>query len=138
MSFSTPMEHIQPPERISQEYFALLVEEALESIPDTLWTRIDNLAVMIEEWPTAAQLASVGMTHRGLLLGLYEGVPLTVRTHSYGLVAPDKITIFRGPILRVCPPDPEAIRAQVRRTVLHEIAHHFGISDDRLREIGAY
>jgi len=132
------MEHFGPPERISQEYFAILVEEALESIPDALWSNINNLAIAIEEWPTAAQNASVGMTRHGLLLGLYQGIPLTARSHSYGMVTPDKITIFRGPILRVCPPDADAIRAQVRRTVLHEIAHHFGISDDRLREIGAY
>lgn len=132
------MEHIGPPERISQEYFATLVEEALESIPDALWANINNLAIAIQEWPTAEQNASVGMTRHGLLLGLYEGIPLTARSHSYGMVAPDKITIFRGPILRVCPPNAEAIRAQVRRTVLHEIAHHFGISDDRLRELGAY
>ena len=132
------MEHIRPPERISQEYFATLVEEAMDEIPDTLWERIDNLAIVIEEWPTAAQNASVGMTRHGLLLGLYEGVPLTVRSHSYGMIAPDKITIFRGPILRICPPEANAIRAQVRRTVLHEIAHHFGISDERLHELGAY
>ncbi|MBK8049089.1 MAG: metallopeptidase family protein [Anaerolineales bacterium] len=68
----------------------------------------------------------------------YEGVPRTVRTSTYGLVAPDKITIFRGPILRVTPPGEDAIRAQVRQTVLHEIAHHFGISDQRLVELGAY
>jgi predicted Zn-dependent protease with MMP-like domain len=64
---------------------------------------------------------------------------LTVRTGGYGLVPPDVISIFRGPILRVCPPgNEEAVRAQVKRTVLHEIAHHFGISDERLVELGAY
>ena len=78
------------------------------------------------------------MAPGSLLLGLYEGVPLTKRSSHYGLVPPDKITIFRGPILRVTPLDEGAIRAQVRRTVLHEIAHHFGISDERLLEIGAY
>lgn len=125
-------------QRISRERFEELVSEALESIPDELWERIDNLAVMVEDWPTPAQRQSVGMEAGGLLLGLYEGVPLTARTHGYGLVTPDKITIFRRPILLVCPPDEEAIRSQVRRTVLHEIAHHFGISDDRLHELGAY
>jgi len=125
-------------QRISRERFEELVSEALESIPDALWERIDNLAIMVEDWPTLAQRHSVGMTEGGLLLGLYEGVPLTARTHNYGMVTPDKITIFRRPILLVCPPDEEAIRSQVRRTVLHEIAHHFGISDDRLHELGAY
>lgn len=122
----------------SQEGFEILVEAALADIPDVLWNKIDNVAVLVEEWPSPHQLASVGMRSGGLLLGLYEGVPLTARTHHYGLVTPDKITIFRGPILRVSPPNPEAIRAQVRRTVLHEIAHHFGISDARLRALGAY
>ncbi|MBX3011825.1 MAG: metallopeptidase family protein [Caldilineaceae bacterium] len=122
----------------SLEAFETLVEQALAEIPDALWNKIDNVAVVVEDWPSPQQLASVGLGHRHLLLGLYEGVPLTARTHAYGLVTPDKITIFRGPILRVCPPDANAIRAQVRRTVLHEIAHHFGISDDRLHELGAY
>ena len=125
-------------QRITQERFDELVSEALDSIPEELWARIDNLAVMVEDWPTPAQRQSVGMERNGLLLGLYEGVPLTARTHNYGLVTPDKITIFRRPILMVCPPDEDAIRSQVRRTVLHEIAHHFGISDERLHELGAY
>ena len=124
---------------ITQAYFEQLVEEALQSIPQELWDAIENVAVTVAEWPTRNQLERLGMRRRGLLLGLYEGVPLTSRTHGYGLVPPDLITIFRGPILRVCPPgDADAVRAQVRRTVLHEIAHHFGISDARLRELGAY
>jgi predicted Zn-dependent protease with MMP-like domain len=127
------------PARISRERFEELVEEALDSIPDELWRVIDNLAVTVEEWPTRAHLEDAGTREGHLLLGLYQGVPLTGRSHGYGLVPPDKITIFRGPILLVCPPaDEDAIRAQVRRTVLHEIAHHFGIDDDRLMEIGAY
>lgn len=123
---------------LSAEAFETLVEQALAEIPDTLWNKIDNVAVVIEAWPSSQQMASVGMRSGGLLLGLYEGVPLTARSHAYGLVAPDKITIFRGPILQICAPNEAAIQAQVRRTVLHEIAHHFGISDDRLHELGAY
>jgi predicted Zn-dependent protease with MMP-like domain len=71
------------------------------------------------------------------LLGFYHGVPRTRRTHSYGLVLPDKITIYRRPI-EIRSRTPEETRATVRRVVRHEIAHHFGISDNRLREIGAY
>jgi|SRR3954451_8593755 len=124
---------------VARERFEELVQEALDTIPDELWNSIDNLGVTVEEWPTHAQLARSHIGAGHLLLGLYEGVPLTGRSQYYGLVPPDKITIFRGPILRVCPPgDEDAIRAQVRRTVLHEVAHHFGISDERLREIGAY
>jgi predicted Zn-dependent protease with MMP-like domain len=92
----------------------------------------------VEEWPTRRQIESTGVPRGSTLLGLYEGVPLTVRTSHYGLVPPDKITIFRGPILRHCPASEDAIRSQVRQTVLHEIAHHFGISDQRLIELGAY
>lgn len=98
---------------------------------------IENVAVTLR---ISAQLSATGMlyfccwTYR-LLLGLYEGIPITGR-HNYGLVAPDKITIFRGPILQVCPHNEDAVRQQVRRTVIHEIAHHFGISDERLAEFG--
>ena len=118
--------------------FEEIVGEALDSIPDDLWELIDNVAVMVEEWPTRHQLDIVDIDDPRRLLGLYEGVPLTERTHHYGLVAPDHITIFRRPIYLACPPDEDAIREQIRRTVLHEMAHHFGISDERLIELGAY
>jgi predicted Zn-dependent protease with MMP-like domain len=115
------------------------VQEALETIPDALWNAIDNVAVTVDEWPSRYQLEEAGVPPGELLLGLYEGVPLTQRTGGYGLVPPDVITIFRGPILRICPRgDEEAVRQQVRHTVIHEIAHHFGISDERLIELGAY
>ena len=125
-------------EWLSPERFETLVEGALDEIPAALWAAIDNVGVTVEDWPTPQQMHRVGLGEGHLLLGLYEGVPLTARTHGYNLAPPDKITIFRGPILRVCPPNEDAIRAQVRRTVLHEIAHHFGISDQRLHELGAY
>jgi predicted Zn-dependent protease with MMP-like domain len=127
-----------PATYITRRRFEELVEEAVESIPATLWNAVDNLMVVVEDWPTRRHHDAVGLAPGSLLLGLYEGVPLTKRSSHYGLVAPDKITIFRGPILRVTPPDEDSIRAQVRRTVLHEIAHHFGISDERLLELGAY
>lgn len=124
---------------VARERFEELVQEALDSIPEELWNSIDNLVITVEEWPSRAQLASTGVPPGHTLLGLYEGVPLTGRNRSYGMISPDKITIFRGTILRACPPGNEdAIRAQVRRTVLHEVAHHFGISDERLHQIGAY
>jgi predicted Zn-dependent protease with MMP-like domain len=107
---------------LSLQRFEELVEEALDTIPDALWEVIDNVAVTVEEWPSPRQLAEAGIPPGDLLLGLYEGVPLTARTGGYGLVPPDVITIFRGPILRICPPHEAAIRSQVRRTVLHEIA----------------
>jgi predicted Zn-dependent protease with MMP-like domain len=72
------------------------------------------------------------------LLGLYQGIPLTRRSSQYGGVLPDKITIYRGPLVRLYGSDPERLRREVRRVVLHELAHHFGISDERLIEIDRY
>jgi predicted Zn-dependent protease with MMP-like domain len=123
---------------LSQPRFEELVEEALAAIPEPLWNAINNVAVTVADWPSPHQLERAALPAGNLLLGLYEGVPLTARTGNYGLVPPDVITIFRGPLLRVCPRDENAVREQVKRTVLHEIAHHFGISDDRLHELGAY
>ena len=123
---------------ISRRRFEEIVAEAIDEIPDTLWNVIDNVAVTVEEWPTRRQIESVGLGLGHTLLGLYEGIARTRRSSHYGLVLPDKITIFRGPILQMCPPDEDVIRTQIRRTVLHEIAHHFGISDERLVELGAY
>lgn len=120
------------------EHFENLVDEAIDSIPEPLFRYMENVEILVEEWPTQAQRRSVEIGEGNLLLGLYEGIPLTGRTSNYGLVLPDKITIFRRPILIVTPPNDEAIRSQIRRTVLHEIAHHFGISDERLVELGAY
>jgi predicted Zn-dependent protease with MMP-like domain len=128
----------RPPFYVSRRRFEELVSEAVAEIPDALYNYIQNVAIIVEEWPTRRQIDSVGIGPGGTLLGLYEGVPLTVRTSQYGLVPPDKITIFRGPIMQICLPNEDAIRNQVRQTVLHEIAHHFGISDQRLIELGAY
>ncbi len=122
----------------SRQRFEEIVADALASIPDDLWNLIDNVAVLVEEWPDQYQLESVGLRNPRSLLGLYEGVPLTRRNQGYGIVAPDRVTIFRRPIYAACGPNEQAILEQIRRTVLHEIAHHFGISDARLIELGAY
>ena len=123
---------------LSPDRFEELVEEALDEIPDTLWNMIDNVGIVVEDWPSPAQLASVNIKHATQLLGLYQGIPVTKRDTHYGLIAPDKISLFRGPILMMTFQNEDAVREQVRRTVLHEIAHFFGISDQRLRELGAY
>ena len=120
---------------LSEERFAQLVAEALESLPQEVLAWLDNVEVVAEDWPSPEQLESVGAG--AWLLGLYEGVPLTARTADYGLVPPDKVTLFRGPILAGCTTE-DQVREQVRRTVLHELAHHFGIDDDRLHELDAY
>lgn len=132
------MSELSPPNfYISRRRFEEIVAEALEEIPEALWQMVDNLVVTVEEWPSRRHLESVGLPPGQTLLGLYEGVPLTKRTTHYNLAPPDKITIFRGPILKFARPMKKRF-AQIRRTVLHEIAHHFGISDERLIELGAY
>ena len=108
--------------------FEHVVEEALDSLPPDLRDAMSNVEIVVEQEPPRGQP----------LLGLYEGIPLTRRGSYYGGVLPDKITIFRGPIERYSHGDPDRVRAEVRRVVLHEIAHHFGISDERLRELDRY
>ncbi|MGH9244354.1 MAG: metallopeptidase family protein [Acidimicrobiales bacterium] len=110
---------------VSPERFEELVADALDSLPPELAVRMDNVALFIED--RARQ--------RGLL-GRYEGIPLTRRDRSYaGMVMPDRITIFREAILDVCASEDEVVE-QVRITVVHEVAHHFGIGDRRLHELG--
>ena len=111
--------------------------KALSELPPEIRKMMENVAVVVQRYPTAQQLSAAGVGPHLSLLGLYEGVPLTERTSSYGMILPDKISIFQDPIERICTNDVGIMR-EVRRTVLHEIAHHFGISDQHLREIGAY
>jgi predicted Zn-dependent protease with MMP-like domain len=106
--------------------FEDLVSDALDGIPKELSDFIDNVVVLIEDEPPP--------DHPGVL-GLYEGIPLTERDGWYAGVLPDRITIFRLPILRMCRTADEVVR-EVRITVVHEIAHHFGIDDDHLHELG--
>jgi predicted Zn-dependent protease with MMP-like domain len=103
-------------------------EEALDSLPSDLRARMSNVEIVIDDEPPPGQP----------LLGLYQGVPLTRRGSHYGAVLPDKITIYRGPLVRLYGHDPETLRREVRRVILHEVAHHFGISDERLIEIDRY
>ncbi len=123
--------------KFSSEEFEQLVVQALDELPEFFQQKLQNIEVVVADKPTPAELRSVGLGPGRLLLGLYQGVPLTKRTSHYGLVLPDKITIYHLPIEQVCRTRAQMIR-QVQRTVKHEIAHHFGISDDRLRELGAY
>ena len=110
------------------------VAEAIDSLPDEFCERLENVDVVVADRPTREQLGSVGR-RGGSLLGLYEGVPLTKRSRHYGLVPPDKITIFQKPIEAICRNEAQTV-SEIRRVVLHEIAHHFGISDARLRQLG--
>jgi len=121
---------------VEEEAFAGLVADALDSLPQEFLERMENVEVLIEDWPTREELEEAGLSPRdkGSLLGLYHGVPLTRRGAFYSAL-PDTITIFQKPIERLFGDD-EEIRGQVRHTVIHEIAHYYGISDERLDELG--
>ncbi|CAN5524068.1 metallopeptidase family protein [soil metagenome] len=112
------------------EQFEKLVERALDDLPQEFLDLLDNVAVLVEDWPDYSTPLAGDRT----LYGLYEGVPLTQRGTRYSGALPDRITIFRGPLERDFPP--EALRDQVRITVVHEIAHHFGFDDDQLNDLG--
>ncbi len=124
-------------ETMEQEEFARLVDKALEGLPEEFLARLENIDIVVEEAPTPAQLRESGLGRGETLLGLYEGVPQTKRTSYYGMVLPDKITIFQKPIEAKCRDD-IGLFAEISRVLKHEIAHHFGISDARLREIERY
>ncbi len=119
---------------MNRERFEWLVARAVETLPEEFITRLENIVVVVENRPTRTQLAKTGIRHNYSLLGLYEGVPLTKRGTRYGLVPPDKITIFQKAIESRCI-DGTEITAEIQRVVQHEIAHHFGIDDAKLRQI---
>jgi predicted Zn-dependent protease with MMP-like domain len=111
---------------MSRERFEELVAEALDTVPEELTRLIDNCVVLVEDDAPDDDPD---------LLGLYDGVPLTERDSTYVMAVPDRITIFRNPTLAMCESEDEIVE-EVRITVVHEIAHHFGIDDDRLHELG--
>ena len=110
---------------IGRRDFEDLVAQALDQIPQQLAKLVDNVVIEVEDWPPPGQN----------LLGLYTGIPLTERGNWYAGTMPDRITVYRMPILRICH-SPEQVVQEVHITVVHEIAHHFGIDDDRLHELG--
>lgn len=120
---------------MDQHTFEDLVAEAVDGLPAEIQNWLDNVAIVVGEWPTPEQLARAGLGPGQLLFGLYVGVPKTQRGFTYGETVPDKIIIFRGPLERVCR-TPASIRDCVQRTVLHEIGHHFGMGEDQLRSAG--
>ena len=109
---------------VGPERFEEMVVAALDELPEQLGALMQNVAVTVEHGPGPPGL-----------LGLYQGVPLTSRTTQYSAVLPDRIIIYRQAICAICRTE-EEVADQVRRTVIHEVAHHFGIGDERLRELG--
>jgi len=110
---------------LSRADFEALVDQAIDGIPAQLADTVENCVILVEDDPPPGQR----------LLGLYEGIPLTERGQGYAGVLPDRITLFRRPILAACSDVADVVQ-QVRITVVHEIAHHFGIDDERLEELG--
>ncbi len=111
---------------ISEDRFAELVEQAFAAVPDQLAALLDNVVLFIEDDPPADDPD---------LLGVYDGIPLTERDSSYGGALPDRIVVFRNPTLDICETEADVVE-EVNITVVHEIAHHFGIDDDRLHALG--
>ena len=120
---------------VPPEEFEQLVASALDSLPEPFASRLDNVQVTVADEPSAEELERARVGPGSTLFGLYQGIPQTQRNSSYSWVLPDKITIYRGPLLRASL-TPDDVRKQVRTVVIHEIAHHFGISDERLDELG--
>jgi predicted Zn-dependent protease with MMP-like domain len=114
--------------------FEALVAKAIEALPEEFKEKLENIDILIEDWPSQRQLRKVRLRQPVQLLGLYEGVPRTGRGQGYNMVLPDKITIFQKPIESICSSDKE-IEAEVGDVVRHEIAHYFGIGDGTLRKI---
>lgn len=121
-------------EKARRARFRKLVEQALRGLPSTVRSHLNNVEIVVEDEPTPRQTA-VSDEADEELFGLYEGTPLSERTSSYTLVVPDRIVIFRGPLERAFN-DPAEIAEEVRITVLHELAHHFGFDEDWIAEFG--
>ena len=125
------------PMRLPREAFESLVAQALAELPERFREKLDNVEVVVADWPDRETLRLARVRSPVDLMGFYRGTPQTKRTRSYGLVLPDKISIYQRPIEIRCR-SVEEVRSTIQRVVRHEIGHHFGLDDARLREIGAY
>lgn len=119
---------------MSDEDFDKLVADGMDAIPEEFIDKVKNVAVVIADFPTQAQLQKVKARPGTTLFGLYEGIPQTKRGNSYSGVLPDKITIFKVPLLCVADSEDD-LRERVKHTVWHEIAHHFGLDHKRIHEL---
>lgn len=120
---------------MDRDRFEKLVEEALKDLPPDFARHLDNIGIGVDAFPSRDQLDEVGLHDKYELLGLYEGIPLTERPRGYAGALPDRITIFQSPIEHYCGDDEDAIKRQVRETVMHELGHYFGMDEDRLSDI---
>jgi len=119
---------------MQRDKFEALVAKAIDNLPPEFQRKLENVDIVVENWPTPRQSKQVKNRHPARLLGLYQGVPQNRRGRRYGLVLPDKISIFQKPIEEYCRFDHE-IEATIEEVVRHEIAHHFGLDDMTLHKI---
>lgn len=119
---------------ITDEQFELLVSEAIDSLPKNYIDNMKNVVIITEHDPSPEQRLKLHLVNGVTLYGLYEGIPLTQRGGNYNLVLPDKITIFKYPIVAHSP-DLASLKSQIKRTVWHEIAHHYGLDHSRISEL---
>lgn len=121
--------------RYSSSDFERLVSQALDTLPEWVQEYMNNVVIIVEPWPNASQLQAAEIPPGNTLLGLYQGIPLTRRGRGYQLIPPDRISLFQGPLESIAA-DELALKQLIRRTVIHEIAHHFGFSEAKLTELG--
>lgn len=119
---------------VSDEEFNNLIAESLDELPAEYTSRLNNVLITYEDRPSPEQRQKLRLTGRQTLFGLYEGVPLPARGNNYQMVLPDRITLFKEPMLAVVA-DTVSLKHQVKRTLWHEIAHYFGLDHDRIHEI---
>jgi len=119
---------------VTSEEFNQYASEAVDSLPKQYLDHLNNVAIVVEDEPTPEQRQKLHLVNGVTLFGLYEGIPLTNRGSNYSLVLPDKITIFKLPIEASCSSLDE-LKEQIKRTLWHEIAHHYGLGHDRIHEL---
>ncbi|HSW81002.1 MAG TPA: metallopeptidase family protein [Candidatus Saccharimonas sp.] len=120
--------------QVTDDQFAALIGEALDELPEKYTRNMQNVAIVYEDEPTPQQREELKLHCNQSLYGLYQGIPLPLRGAGYNLVIPDKITIFKNPMLRTSG-DMAALKAQIKHTLWHEIAHHFGLNHDRIHKL---
>jgi predicted Zn-dependent protease with MMP-like domain len=121
--------------RVNLDQFENLVSRALEEIPEEFLEKLENVDIFVEEVPSPELLKELGLTGRDLLFGLYQGVPISGKSFFQGQALPDRITLFRLPILSSFRTEQD-ILIQIKKTLIHEIAHHFGLTEARIRHLG--
>ncbi len=121
---------------MTESRFHQIVGEALDALPESFRAAMENIAIVVEEWPDDDTLARMEVDSKFDLLGLYHGTPLPEREHEDGaMILPDIITLYRRPLEHACRTESE-LRREIRITVLHEIGHYFGLDEERLAELG--